>query len=243
LLWFEQVATYDFQVATSYYGHRETERHVGLGTRASVDVVVEFAGSANLTRINNVAANQMIRVIESQITPPALTGDYNSSGKVDAADYVVWRHLQGTNVPPFGGADGDGDGDVDGEDYNVWRARFGMTKPALANAEVMNVPASGPASIPIGPISTSLSSEKIALPKAAHAAAVRAADFAGFDRDLTLLAADRVERLARNDAATTIFGSRVDFAKVPWNGEGLHSCLLRSLIQAAACPWFPVRTR
>ena len=32
LLWYEQVATYDFQVATSYYGHGETERHFGLGS-------------------------------------------------------------------------------------------------------------------------------------------------------------------------------------------------------------------
>ena len=46
LLWYEQVATYDFQVATSYYGYGETERHFGLGTRATVDVVVEFPGPA-----------------------------------------------------------------------------------------------------------------------------------------------------------------------------------------------------
>jgi glucose/arabinose dehydrogenase/ribosomal protein L35AE/L33A len=64
LLWYEQVATYDFQVATSYYGHSETERHFGLGNRATVDVVVEFP-SGHTTRTNNVAANQTIRVLES----------------------------------------------------------------------------------------------------------------------------------------------------------------------------------
>jgi hypothetical protein len=64
LLWYEQVAAYDFQVATSYYGTGETERHFGLGTRANVDVVVEFA-SGRVTRINNVAANQTVRVLES----------------------------------------------------------------------------------------------------------------------------------------------------------------------------------
>ena len=42
LLWYEQVALYDFQVATSYYGYGETERHFGLGQRASVDVEVTF---------------------------------------------------------------------------------------------------------------------------------------------------------------------------------------------------------
>jgi hypothetical protein len=55
---------HDFQVATSYYGTSETERHYGLGTRTNVDVVVQFA-DGHVTRMNNVAANQTIRVLES----------------------------------------------------------------------------------------------------------------------------------------------------------------------------------
>ena len=65
LLWSEQVAQYDFQVATSYYGYDETERHFGLGAQTNVDVVVQFPGSNQVTRVNNVAANQTIRVPES----------------------------------------------------------------------------------------------------------------------------------------------------------------------------------
>jgi hypothetical protein len=42
-----------------------------------------------------------------------LTGDYNNDGKVDAADYVVWRKNPGS----FGG-------DPDG--YNTWRSHFGI---------------------------------------------------------------------------------------------------------------------
>lgn len=61
LLWFEQVAQYSFQVATSYYGTAETERHFGLGSRTAVDVVVEFP-DGRVVRMNNVAANQTIRV-------------------------------------------------------------------------------------------------------------------------------------------------------------------------------------
>src|SRR5262249_27729575 len=64
LLWSESVAAYDFQVATSYYGYNETERHFGLGNRATVDVVVQFA-SGRLTRVNGVAANQTIRILET----------------------------------------------------------------------------------------------------------------------------------------------------------------------------------
>lgn len=67
LLWFEQVAQYDFQVATSYYGYDETERHFGLGSRAKVDIVVEFA-SGRVARLNNVDANQTVRVLESNAT-------------------------------------------------------------------------------------------------------------------------------------------------------------------------------
>jgi hypothetical protein len=39
-----------------------------------------------------------------------LAGDYNGDGKVDAADYVVWRKFDGT---PAG--------------YDRWRANFGAT--------------------------------------------------------------------------------------------------------------------
>jgi hypothetical protein len=64
LLWYEQAAAYDFQVATSYYGYGETERHFGLGIRTAVDVVVTFP-DGTVRRINNVAANQTIRVPEN----------------------------------------------------------------------------------------------------------------------------------------------------------------------------------
>jgi hypothetical protein len=64
LLWFESVAQYDFQVATSYYGADGTERHFGLGNRTTVDVVVRFA-DGRVTRLNNVPANQTISVPES----------------------------------------------------------------------------------------------------------------------------------------------------------------------------------
>jgi hypothetical protein len=64
LLWYEPVAVYDFQVATSSYGYGQTERHFGLGTRAAVDVVVQFA-SGRVTRLNNVSANQTVQVLES----------------------------------------------------------------------------------------------------------------------------------------------------------------------------------
>jgi hypothetical protein len=56
-------------------------------------------------------------------------GDYNGSGCVDAADYVVWRdHFQaGTWPATFYHGDGNGNGVVDQADYTLWQANFGLT--------------------------------------------------------------------------------------------------------------------
>jgi probable HAF family extracellular repeat protein len=60
---------------------------------------------------------------------PTLPGDYNRSGAVDAADYVVWRKTLGSSVPNLTAADGNGNGVVDEGDHSVWRANFGETLP------------------------------------------------------------------------------------------------------------------
>ena len=52
---------------------------------------------------------------------PALSGDYNGNGVVDAADYVVWRNRLGSNDPV---ADGDASGVVDAADFDVWKIEF-----------------------------------------------------------------------------------------------------------------------
>jgi hypothetical protein len=55
---------------------------------------------------------------------PALAGDYNANGVVDAADYAVWRKmLNQTGAAPA--ADGDDNNVVDAADYDIWRANFG----------------------------------------------------------------------------------------------------------------------
>jgi hypothetical protein len=57
----------------------------------------------------------------SSITPPGVAGDYNGNGKVDMADYVLWRNggplLNEVNSI----------GTVDASDYTAWRAAFGNT--------------------------------------------------------------------------------------------------------------------
>jgi hypothetical protein len=54
--------------------------------------------------------------------PPGNDGDYNDDGEVDAADYVLWRKLNGTST------DLPNDPNplpIDMDQYNTWRANFG----------------------------------------------------------------------------------------------------------------------
>ena len=51
--------------------------------------------------------------------PPAVPGDYNGNGKVDGADYVLWR-----KGGPLAN-EVDNPGTVDAADYTEWRARYG----------------------------------------------------------------------------------------------------------------------
>jgi len=59
------------------------------------------------------------------VTAPAVLGDYNSNGVVDAADYVVWRNSLGATGAGLA-ADGDGDQMVTQLDYSIWKANFGI---------------------------------------------------------------------------------------------------------------------
>lgn len=54
-----------------------------------------------------------------------LAGDYNNhDGRVDAADYTVWRDSYGQSGPNLP-ADGDGDLQIGPGDYGVWKATYG----------------------------------------------------------------------------------------------------------------------
>ena len=67
-------------------------------------------------------------IVDDEPKPPALPGDYNLDGNVDAADYVRWRSRSlAAEQQPYSGADGNGDGRIDRGDYLVWRSHFGIT--------------------------------------------------------------------------------------------------------------------
>ncbi len=62
-------------------------------------------------------------------------GDYDRSGKVDTADYDLWRAQFGASGPAL--ADGNGDGVVNLGDYTIWRDRLGATAVSGANMSVV----------------------------------------------------------------------------------------------------------
>jgi T5SS/PEP-CTERM-associated repeat protein len=65
--------------------------------------------------------------------PPNLPGDFNVDGKVDAADYVVWRNGLGSTYTQ--------------DHYNAWRANFGRTAGSAAGATI-DLPSSAHAAVP-----------------------------------------------------------------------------------------------
>ncbi len=71
---------------------------------------------------------------------PAINGDYNANGAVDAADYVAYRKTLGQmGVGLF--ADGNGDNMVESGDLGVWRSQFGKPNSPVNGAGVnMAVP-------------------------------------------------------------------------------------------------------
>jgi hypothetical protein len=58
---------------------------------------------------------------------PALAGDYNGNGVVDAADYTFWRDRLGQNVTLPNSDPMDDDGVVTQAEYTFWKSRFGAT--------------------------------------------------------------------------------------------------------------------
>jgi hypothetical protein len=91
-----------------------------------------------------------VGAVERQPIPPAVFGDYNHDGTVDAGDYVVWRKTLGSNVANFSGADGSGNGVVDQTDHAIWRAHFGQTAASGAHVASVFTAASTPESSVLG---------------------------------------------------------------------------------------------
>lgn len=100
-------------------------------------VIATYGGTLTGT-FNNITPGYTLNYgtgTNSQITliapPSGVAGDFNNDGKVDAADYVVWRKNVGTtNILPN---DPTG-GTIGTTQYNTWRAHFGQPAGSGAGA-------------------------------------------------------------------------------------------------------------
>jgi probable HAF family extracellular repeat protein len=72
------------------------------------------------------------------LTPiPALPGDFDEDGQVDAADLAVWRLGFGiSGVAAHTDGDADGDHDVDGADFLSWQRQLGSSAPIVPTGAV-----------------------------------------------------------------------------------------------------------
>ncbi len=80
-------------------------------------------------QLDTTPTSLSLRVIEG-----GLTGDFNDDGRVDAADYTVWRDTAGTSGQALA-ADANGDQTVNEIDLSAWRQNYGATASATAIPE------------------------------------------------------------------------------------------------------------
>jgi hypothetical protein len=77
-----------------------------------------------------------------QFIEPALPGDYNGDGIVDAADYLVWRKTLGSTSDMRANGDDTGNSTdvIDQADLVFWKARFGNSFAVGARSALASMP-------------------------------------------------------------------------------------------------------
>ncbi|HEY3392384.1 MAG TPA: lamin tail domain-containing protein, partial [Lacipirellulaceae bacterium] len=81
-----------------------------------------------------------------------IAGDYDVNRVVDQDDYVKWKSQYGMIIAPFTESDGNGDGKVDAADYVIWRKNLGAValSAALPTSDALqeDFPESAPPAVP-----------------------------------------------------------------------------------------------
>jgi hypothetical protein len=86
--------------------------HTGTGTSIGTIINRIILRQHNTYNGKEFVDNVVVGTTFTDVLNPSIPGDYNADGKVDAADYVMWRKTPDS----FGGDPGG---------YNTWRANFG----------------------------------------------------------------------------------------------------------------------
>ena len=81
----------EINAGSNFLSQNELTAHFGLGPNSgTIDLITVVWPSGAVQELSNVSANQVLSLVEN-----VMPGDYNGDGKVDAADYVVWRKTDG----------------------------------------------------------------------------------------------------------------------------------------------------
>lgn len=83
-----------------------------------------------------------------------LQGDFNGNGRVDIADYTLWRNNLGNPDESVINGAGDGINGVDIADYSLWKTNYGATAAVAASVAVAAVPE--PATVSLSVVATLL---------------------------------------------------------------------------------------
>jgi hypothetical protein len=113
-----------------------------LGNLTNINRIVSYGEDANgnlylvdLATGSNFAPDPNSGEIYRILTNSLIDGDYDANGLVDAADYVLWKELYGSDDLR---ADGNGNNEVDAADYTVWRNNLGNSAQTLGNGGSLN---------------------------------------------------------------------------------------------------------
>lgn len=150
-----KISTDELQLVSRHAGSADASNGDSFGPLVSEDGrFVAFNSYASNLHLHDYNGELDVFLAEIKWDLPALAGDYNLDGYVDAADYALWRNAMGqTGLVPYSGADGSGNGSVGPEDYTVWKRHFGESLPVGGGAAA-SVTAESPEESEVKPEST-----------------------------------------------------------------------------------------
>jgi hypothetical protein len=103
-----------------------TTQNVAGGQLETLSVPIDSSFVIPVEDNTTVSLSLTGQVVATAMLPGILPGDFNEDGRVDAADYVVWRNGVGSLYAE--------------DDYNVWRANFGRAVGGIGNLSLAAVP-------------------------------------------------------------------------------------------------------
>jgi GH35 family endo-1,4-beta-xylanase len=113
-----------------------TDTTLPVGPHGTIDFT-GFYGDYDVT-INGHIYHLSLSKGTNQYSIVVAEGDYNGDGRVDSADYTVWRDTLGSTTDLR--ADGNGDGKIDAPDYDKWAADFGVVYSGGSGAAAVPEP-------------------------------------------------------------------------------------------------------